>query len=390
MRIVFVTIFLLFNTLSGFSQEIITFQSRRQPYLQINFHTGSFWSRSIYLEEQFSDPYKAVEARFGYQLTGTRLWQQYHRYPKYGMGIHYSDLVRDRTDTIVGNPFSFFGFYSSPWARFGPFTLASDFSVGLSYTGKIYDPVINPFNDVIASHINLYFDFDLNLQVNVTQHMGLTTGYGLTHYSNGRIQMPQKGVNNWGWTFGVQYKPNGSEPEFIRREPPPFKSKEWIELMYAVGVVEGIVYRSTQELRFFTSSFTADYVCTLNPRMGVAFGLDVLYDGSLKRAIAGIPPDEVTTWQQMYLASHLGPRFFIDRLMILFDLSTYFSQRSYDRGYYFARVGGRWQFTDHLYGHLCIKTKNGIRSDWIEWGAAYQFDIGNKRDIKQLDPSVDL
>ena len=383
MRIAFLTIFPLFITLSGFSQEINTFQSRRQPYLQINFHTGSFWSRSIYLEDQFSEPYKAVEARFGYQLTGTRLWQQYHRYPKYGIGLHYSDLVRDRTDTIVGNPFSIFGFYSSPWARFGPFTLASDFSVGLSYTGKIYDPVTNPLNDVIASHINLYFDFDLNLQVNVTQHMGLTAGYGLTHYSNGRIQMPQKGVNNWGWTFGVQYKPNGTEPEFIHRDPPPFKSKERIEVMYAVGIVESIVYRTNEELQFFTSSFTTDYVYILNPRMGVTFGLDVLYDGSLKRAVAGVPPEDVTTWQKMYLASHMGYRFIIDRLTILFNLGTYFSQSSYDRGYYFARAGGRWRFTDHLYGHLCIKTKNGIRSDWIEWGAAYQFDIRNKRDIDQ-------
>jgi hypothetical protein len=107
----------------------------------------------------------------------------------------------------------------------------------------------------------------------------------------------------------------------------------------------------------------------------VTFGLDVLYDGSLKHAIKGIPPEDVSPWQQMYLASHLGYHFIIDRLTVLINLGTYFRQHSYDRGYYFARAGGRWQFTDHLYGQICIKSKNGIRSDWIEWGGAYSFKI---------------
>jgi len=109
--------------------------------------------------------------------------------------------------------------------------------------------------------------------------------------------------------------------------------------------------------------------------MAVAFGLEVLYDGSLERSIPGIPPDEVSTSQKMYLASHLGYHYIIDRFTILFNLGTYFRQSSYDRGFMFARAGGRWQFTEKLYGHICIKTKNGVRSDWIEWGAAYSFKI---------------
>ena len=137
--------------LSGFAQEAEVKDHKPYPFLQLHAHTGSFWTRSEYLTEQFSHPYKAIEARFGYQLTGKKLWHQYHKYPRYGFGIHYSDLVKDQSDTVVGNPLSIFGFYSEPWFTFGRFTLGADMSIGLSYTGTIHDFETNPFNDVIDS-----------------------------------------------------------------------------------------------------------------------------------------------------------------------------------------------------------------------------------------------
>jgi hypothetical protein len=41
----------------------------------------------------------------------------------------------------------------------------------------------------------------------------------------------------------------------------------------------------------------------------------------------------------------------------------------------FARIGGRFQITEPLSAQICIKTRQGVRSDWIEWGAAYSFKI---------------
>ena len=361
--------------LSGFAQEMDSLVSRPQPYIQVNFLTGSFWSRSEYLEKQFDAPYKAIEARFGYQLKGNKLWQQLHRYPKYGFGIHYSDLVKDRADTVVGNPFSIFGYYNAPWARFGRFTLASDLALGLSYTKLTHDFVTNPYNDVIASHINLYFNFNLNLNVKLTPRIGVDLGYGVTHYSNGRIHMPQKGVNNWGWSFGMDYKLNKAEAVYKYREPPEFKWTEAIEVMYAIGFVEGIPYKTTKELRFFTSSFTVDYAYQFNPKGAITVGLDVLYDGSLERAFKSRPPEEISNFEQMYLASHMGYHVIVDRFTLLVNVGTYFWQSSKDRGYWFVRAGGRYRFTEHLYGQISIKTKDGARSDWIEWGCVYSFKI---------------
>jgi hypothetical protein len=371
---IFILIITVFGpaTAQGRHDTLASFHPKN-PYLQLIYHDGIFWSRTEYLKGAFEDGYRALEARFGFQTTGRYPWQQLHNYPRYGFGVHYADLVSDTEDTIVGNPFSAFVFYGAPWIRAGRFSFNSDLSLGLSYASLIHDPVRNPYNDVIASHMNLYFDFNLNVYWALTGRIDLNAGYGVTHYSNGGMHQPQKGVNCWGWNFGLSYHPiprDGQLKGYDPSEKPEFRSREEIQIMYAAGTVENQDLGDPEGVRYFTSSFTVDYAVTFHPRMALTFGTDVLYDGSLERAIKGINPTDVSTFQKFYFGSHLGYHFLIDRVTILFNLGTYFLQHTYDRGAWFMRAGGRIRLTDHLHTQICIKTKNGVRSDWIEWGLA--------------------
>ena len=283
--------------------------------------------------------------------------------------------MKTRKDSIVGNPFSLFVFYSAPWLQRGRFSLNTDVSAGLSYTQLVYDPVTNPVNDVVASHINLYFGFNFRLYMQLSRRMQLNVGAGLTHHSNGRIHVPQKGVNSWGWSAGLNYMLAKPVNAYYYRELPKFKPVYEIQFMAAMGTVEDIPTGDTEEIRYFNFSLTADYALKFNPKMAMTLGLDFLYDGSLERAIKGIQPADVETYQKMYLGAHLGYHYTIHRLTLLFNLGTYFRQSSYDRGFWFGRAGGRIRLTERLYIHLAIKTKNGIRSDWIEWGLAYHLPI---------------
>lgn len=359
----------------GYSQDSTVQKQPLHPYLQVNYHSGTFWTRSVYLDHEFEDPYRALELRFGFHSTGNKEWQRMYNYPSYGLGMHYSDLVMDSRDTTVGNPFSMFAYYSAPIARFGRFTLASDISAGLSYMDRIYDPVTNPYNDVIASHINLYFDVNMNLSARLSPRIGVYGSAGLTHYSNGKIRVPQKGVNNWGWGLGMYYDFKPAITNYPEFEPPEFEDNTSIQFMIAAGIVEVMPMGGFDKYQAITYSFTADYVYQFGHRGAVSIGMDVLYDGSLAYVYHDVPPEEVTTWRKMYLASHMGYRYIIDRFNILFDFGTYFRQQQHVRGIVFARAGGRYYFTEHLAGHLCIKTKNGIRSDWIEWGLVAKLKI---------------
>jgi len=346
---------------------------RIQPYVELFYHSGTFWTRTVNLEEQFDQGYRAFEARFGFQTTGRKSWHQLHRYPKYGLGIHYADLVRTRKDTVVGNPFGLFLFYSSPLVRYGRFALYPDLSIGLSYTHLVYHPQKNPTNDVVASHINLFFGFNMRLYLEISRRWHMNVGYGLTHHSNGKIHVPQKGVNSWGWSMGMNYLLNKPVEAYYHHELPEFRPYEEIQFMLAMGTVESVPSGGTEEIRYFNYSFTTDYALKFNPKMAMTLGIDLLYDGSLERAIKGVAPEDVSTYQKMYLGAHMGYQHTINRLTLFFNLGTYFRQSSYDRGFFFGRAGGRFRITDHFSAHLAIKTKNAVRSDWIEWGVAAHF-----------------
>ena len=282
----------------------------------------------------------------------------------------------DRGDTTLGNPFSVFAFYNVPIVRYGRFSLNTNLSAGLSYAKLVHDPVTNPYNDIVGSHINLYLDVDLNLGIQLGERIDMTLGYGMTHYSNGRIHMPQKGLNNWGWLAGLSYTFGGPDDpykraEFMYSELPEFESYEEIQVMGSVGVTDWYREETGESRHYFASSLTVDYAFRYNARSAITLGLDVMYDGSLEQAIKYTLPENVNTFQKMYLGGHFGYQFTIDKLTFLFNLGTYFKLYSYDRSFYFARAGGRLRLTDHLSAHICVKSRNGIRSDWIEWGLAY-------------------
>jgi len=374
MRVKVVTMILLAVCLSSFSQEESPGSNKSQPYVQMQYHVGSFWSRTEYLQEQFDAGYWGLEARLGFQTTGRKRWQQESRYPKYGLGFYYADLVMNREDTVVGNPFALFGFYNATIFSVSRFTFGTDLSLGMSYTPLIADPVDNPYNDVLASHWNLFFGFKLNMDVELTPRLGINLGYGLTHHSNGRIHVPQKGVNTWGWSMGMKYLL--TEPvERIHTDPPEFFSHSEVQFMGAVGTMEEIPLTQILPNRYYSTSVTVDYAYKFNPRMALTLGLDWFYDGSTALAIGSIPPQDVDAYQKMYLGTHLGYQLGISRVTLIFNMGTYFMKHTPDRGIWYARAGGRVRLTDRLHFHLAVKTKAGVRSDWIEWGLAYHLKV---------------
>ncbi len=351
--------------------------SNGQPFFQLIYHQGVHWNRTMYLQDQMDGGFKAFEAKLGFQTLGGELWQQHNHYPKYGVGIHFADEIKNDPDTTnLGNPFSAFVFYNIPMARFGRFTLNTNISAGLSYMNWVYDPKTNPYNDVVGSHINLYFDLNLNMGIKLSERLDLTLGYGMTHYSNGRIHLPQKGLNNWGWQVGMAYIFGGpDEPfrraDFLEMEEPEFDPFEEVQLMLSFGVTEWQPGNVTEGVHYLTSSFTADYAIRYSIKSAVTLGFDIMYDASLSQSIPYIPPELVTQVQKTYFGGHFGYQYTIDKLTLLVNIGTYIHHYSFDRSFYFARAGGRARLTDHLAAHICVKSRNGIRSDWIEWGLAY-------------------
>lgn len=75
--------------------------------------------------------------------------------------------------------------------------------------------------------------------------------------------------------------------------------------MGSVGVVEWYKNDTGERRHYFTSSFTTDYAYRYSVRSALTLGLDVMYDGSLERAIKYTAPEDVSTFQKMYMAVNI-------------------------------------------------------------------------------------
>ncbi|MDX2443666.1 MAG: acyloxyacyl hydrolase [Bacteroidales bacterium] len=360
-------------------------------YFQLMYHNGKNPTSSEYMKEVFSNGYQGLELRYGFQSTGRQMWQQLHNYPQYGFGSYIGDLGGVEAVSVIGRPMALFFYFGTPIVRFGKFTFNVDGSFGLAFNLKPYDPEENPFQNVIGSKVNMYFNANFILYYRLSDRIDLSLGYGLTHLSNGRMYTPQKGVNTLGLNIGVKYNFNPIKnytkekypdykptvrPEYIKRDKPEFKTHHEFQFMYAVGTVlsERPIGEPTG-IRYFTSSTTVDWAYQVARKIKTGVGMDMFYDGSLVESYPDWEENDFSTLSKMSFGTHIGIQYLIERFAFIYYFGAYIYKESPARGGWYMRAGGRIRIIDQLHVNLTLKTQNGGIADWIEWGMVYYLKI---------------
>lgn len=75
---------------------------------------------------------------------------------------------------------------------------------GLSYLSSTY--FTDPANRFIGSHINYTIRFELAAEQKLSKQLALTAAFRGMHFSNGGYQVPQAGVNSFGYKLGLAWK----------------------------------------------------------------------------------------------------------------------------------------------------------------------------------------
>ncbi|MCD4737165.1 MAG: acyloxyacyl hydrolase [Bacteroidales bacterium] len=363
-------------------------------YIELKFHAGSHPNTSKYIEELLAAGYKALEIRVGTQGTGRKPWQRVHNYPQYGVGFFLANLGPNQLDTIVGTPSGIFGYIGIPWIRKNRFRLNTDLSAGLSYDFEPYDAETNPYNDVIGSWMNVYFNLNLVAYWQISERLDISLGWALSHFSNGRWRTPNKGMNLMGYNVGLAYNFNpfrGYErfkdpeaelpvrPEFIREPIPALEKYSEIRVMGSVGTSTTSGDPAVNEAgpRYFNSSWYGEFSRRFWWRGNYTAGLDFFFDGSLVEGY-NKPHDQVSFFEKTTYGAHIGHDLLIERFTLITQIGFYIYKETEERGSYYIRAGGRMALNDRWNIHVCLKTMNGGIADWIEWGVSRNFRLKKK------------
>lgn len=356
----------------------------RENRFKLEFRTdfGNVMPTNTFVRFQNTDPdglahYFGTAVRIARQTTGTQLWQQLYDYPEYGIGFYSAQF---RNTPNLGNPFAFYGFFNAPFFRINKISLNYELGLGFAFGWKHYDPLANPGNIAIGADGSVYIDAGAELRYDIGKRFGLSVGYGFTHFSNGRIKLPNKGLNTGAAKVMLAYH-LFREPVYSQKlERPRFKSRyEWI--ISAYGGIQNVVYLGADvdivtgmkgiNLPVYGISNTLNRQISYKSKIG--FGLTVGYNGSQNSQIIveGGKLDEMESSFARDLSLSIYPSYelVIDRLSVLVQPGIYIYRRQTANmsQELYQRIGIKYHFLKNTFFGISLRAEKLYISDFIEW-----------------------
>lgn len=299
-------------------------------------------------------------------LYGFQPWHQAYRFPEAGFGLHTSNLGNRQ---LYGQAFAGYGFFSAPVIqRFHPISLHYYLAFGLSYVTKRFDLQKNPRNLAIGSHGNIFFRVAYNLHYQVSPQWMLKLGTGFTHYSNGKIEAPNKGINTLTWQLGVRYRPRIP----VRKEPDEIHEVSYrnqLQISLSGGLKEWDLF---DEKKYLVATGIVDYFRNYTPKLQWNLGADVFYDASLG-PLAELTGKEHVNQSYLYrLGVHAGHGWQAGKASYGLQIGYYAWTRFAVRGKIYSRIFSRFQLPYGLVVGTGLKSHKAI-ADFIEFTLGYQF-----------------
>lgn len=148
-------------------------------------------------------PARMVSIELARQTEGSRPWHKLYGYPR--IGWTFSILDYGNRD-VLGRAYSFHPFLDIFFVREKRFLLFSRISYGLAYVDRQHNRLSNVVNNAIGSNINNHASLNLISEFRLSSKLWLRAGGTFSHNSNGKLQVPNLGLNTPKLRFGATYE----------------------------------------------------------------------------------------------------------------------------------------------------------------------------------------
>ena len=208
----------------------------------------------------------------------------------------------------------------------------------------------------------------MNARISVSEKSEVIVDAGITHFSNGRVSLPNLGINLVTSTVGYIYKFNPTDLSEVKYKEPKALKKLNLNLMYAGGIVA--VNHFINE-RYYKSTMSIHGGYNLNHRRQIGIGFDLFFDGPKKYDFreSGITGYKTRDLLESGVVLYQDLMF---RKLILTVQAGYYIYHRYDYDRIYNRYGLKYKLTDHIRTSVCLKAHT-TRADFIEWGMGYSF-----------------
>lgn len=396
---------------------------------KIPFSIKAYPFRGMYLDknthyEKFG-PINPEGVHMGLEFPSLqqRPWQQYLGNPTVGLGLSWIDFGHpyDPTMAKLGMGFAVYPYILLDAIDTDYFQMRFKVAAGLGavtehwYTQEDTDPdryYEKTVNTIFGCTLNAYLNAGVNMNVPITRYLALGAEFGYFHMSNGRVCMPNIGVNAIYGSVGVTATFNSD----VKKAPVRFPDLPYGWCLNITGAIGAQKSAIADDHRFLISTFHAGPVYHVNNWYGIGLGLDVFYNGAIDnntdRTLYRKRPEGYSQLDKVRAGVSMNNEFKFGLVTAIVDWGVYFfnPSRNYydndhplygygkrplfykndgagtDEAFHYIRFGLKCRVWDNFYLQANAKTHLHI-AEYIEFGLGYQIPFLKKSNRKK-DESI--
>lgn len=149
-------------------------------------------------------------------------------FPTYGLGVSaaLAGTLPFKSETgYMKNIYNLYGFFETDFVRWEKFAIGVKGHIGIGFTEGVYNPFTNPDNEWIGSRLLIYYGMGPSFKYCPVPNWEIGLDIMLWHHSNGRMMLPNWGINEFGLAVTSRYymdSPYRGNSKGLEKEP--FKS----------------------------------------------------------------------------------------------------------------------------------------------------------------------
>lgn len=303
------------------------------------------------------------EASYFIDLKEKNTWAS--AYPGARIGVSGFFSKTGNTE-LLGYLFGGFAYGDLPFFRNEKQSFSARVGSGLAFANKVYDPISNPKNNAISSHVNVIVQMSLNYR----RYFGVSeigVGLGLNHFSNGSNKLPNLGLNYPMLT--VSYGRNKVQSKVKEREryAPSWGTKWRFGANFILSAKE-VFPTGGKKYPVFAVNGIARKI--FNPKLGVEFAVDGIYKTAILDYLPEYQKRPIDIFQVGIFAGHILT---FDRFSTILGMGVYVVDRYLPEDHFYHRIGMRYAFENKVQVGVTLKSNWG-KADYVEWSVGYTFN----------------
>jgi len=350
--------------LTGFSTLFAQKPALHQFAVTAGFHHGFIIPHRTSVESLLQKHINGLEVDIIYQTTGAKEWQRAYWLPQTGISIAAWDLGNKDQ---LGKAVSFIPYIDFTLTRNRHVAFDLRFGWGVCLIEKKFNIQENHKNLAIGTHFNYSIMIHPHVKWDLNERVAISTGFGLTHFSNGALTMPNLGLNLVTATGAITYSFGEKHITNSIIDSASYNKAPYWNFYAAFGIKEIYPVGGSHYLAY---TLYADRSFRISRKSSFGFGTDLFFDKSDLVKIEEKTNEPANTPEAIKVGLHGTYELNISKLSFTVNMGGYLYAKVTTAGSFYHRIGTRYQINDKFFACLNLKTHFG-KADYVEWGLGY-------------------